>query len=457
MRIFPGGSRHIVSRAVDVALLLMFFAASVAQAGTIEGTVLNGSTGKAAGGVDVILIQLQGEMQPVATTKADGSGHFKFDRPEIGQGPMLLRVVYKGINYNEMAPPGRATAEVKIYESTEKASTVSISTHAIVLRPNGDQLLVGEEYGVENQTQPPVSFFKADGTFQFNLPSNGQIHDVSAWSSAGMPVTQGTIDKGKNREAIAFAFKPGENGVRVSYNMPYGGNQAVLHSQSPYAAQRVLIAAPPTLQVSAPGFTPAGTEQGFALYTRDNVAADATVDISVSGTAPPPESSRTVSGPPQAGAGGGAGGPGDGQDQTGSDAPAATVTSLPARLDDMKWILVGGFALLFVLGGAFLWRRPQVAVPQPAGAYAGGVTNGPVASSALPPVAATANAATAGVPDASSEIMAAVAQQARLSLDQLKDQMFRLELRRQAGTISESDYTRQRDQFETTLRELVRG
>jgi len=381
----------------------------------------------------------------VATTKADASGHFKFDRPEIGQGPMLLRVVYKGINYNEMAPPGRPTVEVKIYESTEKASTVSISTHAIVLRPNGGQLMVGEEYGVENQTQPPVSFFKTDGTFQFNLPSNGQIHDVSAWSSAGMPVVQGTIDKGKNRQAIAFAFKPGENGVRVSYNMPYGGNQAVLHSQSPYAAQRVLIAAPPTLQISAPGFTPAGNEQGFALYTRDTVAADQALDISVSGTAPPPESSRTVSGPSAAGAGG-AGGPGDGQDQTGSDAPAATVTTLPARLDGMKWILVGGFAILFALGGAFLWRRPQLAVPQPAGPY--------VAPGVL---AVTANAATAGARDASSEIMAAVAQQARLSLDELKDQMFRLELRRQAGTISESDYTRQRDQFESTLRELVRG
>jgi hypothetical protein len=355
-----------------------------------------------------------------------------------------------------MAPAGRPTAEVKIYESTDKPSTVSISTHAIVLRPNGDQLLVGEEYGVENQTQPPVSFFKADGTFQFNLPSNGQIHDVSAWSSAGMPVTQGTIDKGKNREAIAFAFKPGENGVRVSYNMPYGSNQAVLHSQSPYAAQRVLIAAPPTLQISAAGFTPAGNEQGFSLYTRDTVAADQALDISVSGTAPPPESSRTVSGPPPAGAGGAAGGPGDGQDQTGGDTPAPTVTSLPARLDNMKWILVGGFALLFVMGGAFLWRRPQVAVPQAEGPYAGG-PSAPAASAVPVVTAATANLASGGARDARSEIMAAVAQQARLSLDELKDQMFRLELRRQAGTISESDYTRQRDQFETTLRELVRG
>ena len=122
----------------------------------------------------------------------------------------------------------------------------------------------------------------------------------------------------------------------------------------------------------------------------------------------------------------------------------------------MKWILVGGFALLFVMGGALLWRRPQVAVPHGEGTYAGGQSI-PVAP-ALPPVTAVpANAPTAGVRDASSEIMATVAQQARLSLDELKDQMFRLELRRQAGTISESDYTRQRDQFETTLRELVRG
>jgi hypothetical protein len=95
-------------------------------------------------------------------------------------------------------------------------------------------------------------------------------------------------------------------------------------------------------------------------------------------------------------------------------------------------------------------------MPEPAAAGVYVAPGLPVAAS-MPPVAATANAATAGVRDASSEIMAAVAQQARLSLDELKDQMFRLELRRQAGTISESDYAQQRDRFEATLRELVRG
>ena len=43
------------------------------------------------------------------------------------------------------------------------------------------------------------------------------------------------------------------------------------------------------------------------------------------------------------------------------------------------------------------------------------------------------------------------------SLDSLKDRLFRLELRRQAGTISEEDYARERARTEQILRELVRG
>jgi hypothetical protein len=45
----------------------------------------------------------------------------------------------------------------------------------------------------------------------------------------------------------------------------------------------------------------------------------------------------------------------------------------------------------------------------------------------------------------------------RGSLDALKDNLFRLELRRQAGTITEEDYTRERARMEKVLRDLVRG
>ena len=44
-----------------------------------------------------------------------------------------------------------------------------------------------------------------------------------------------------------------------------------------------------------------------------------------------------------------------------------------------------------------------------------------------------------------------------LSLDSLKDQIFRLELRRQAGTISDEEYAQERARAEKVLRDLVRG
>jgi hypothetical protein len=45
----------------------------------------------------------------------------------------------------------------------------------------------------------------------------------------------------------------------------------------------------------------------------------------------------------------------------------------------------------------------------------------------------------------------------RSNLDQLKDTLFRLELRREAGTIAENDYIRERDRVQKTLRDLVKG
>jgi hypothetical protein len=119
-----------------------------------------------------------------------------------------------------------------------------------------------------------------------------------------------------------------------------------------------------------------------------------------------------------------------------------TATALPARLDSLKWILVAGFAAIFAFGFVFLLRRPQV--------VSVGASNGAPAEVAAPPSAATTpKTAAPGVADVNREI--------RGSLDELRDNLFRLELRRQAGTISEPDYARERQRMEQVLRDLVRG
>jgi hypothetical protein len=429
--------------------LLVCMVASAAFAGTVTGTVRNGTTGKPAAGVEMILIQLQAGMQPVANTKTDADGHYKFDHPGLGAGPMLIRAVYRGVNYHEPATPDKTTVDMQVFEPTDKATAISVTVRAIIVQPNGSDLAVTEEYNVANKTQPPLAYYRADGDFVFTLPEGAELGNVSAGAtSGGMPVVQNPVDKGKNSHSIAYAFRPGDSQVSLTYKLPYPGNQASLPIISRYAVEHLGVFAPPSVQISGGGFAAAGQAQGFSAYTRDSVAANMPLLVSISGTAPPPAQESAAAG----------NAPGDDTQnpsvnsriETGNEAPVASVTTLPARLDSLKWIIVGGFVALFALGSIYVARQPQPAV---------GEETSSAAISAPPPVPAKlsrkgrAASDSAGAASASANLDREV----RGSLDELKDVLFRLELRREAGTISPADYTRERDRVQTALRDLVKG
>jgi hypothetical protein len=122
----------------------------------------------------------------------------------------------------------------------------------------------------------------------------------------------------------------------------------------------------------------------------------------------------------------------------------AEVQAVPSRLDSLKWPLIGVFVVLFAFCG-FLLSRKQIIVAPAATASAPTPTVSPAYT---PPTPAVEKPAAAGS-------VAAISQQVNSSLDSLKDSLFRLELRRQAGTISEEEYARERAQFEKLLRDLV--
>ena len=73
-----------------------------------------------------------------------------------------------------------------------------------------------------------------------------------------MPVVQAPIDRGKNKYSVAYAFRPGENGVRFSYELPYGGNAASVKLPTVYPGARLVVVAPPTVQIAGEGLQSAG-------------------------------------------------------------------------------------------------------------------------------------------------------------------------------------------------------
>jgi hypothetical protein len=389
----------------------------------LHGTVKNGTSGKVAADIEVILIQLQGGMQPVANSKTDAQGQFSFDNPSVGVQPMLVRAIYKGINFHQPVPPGRSDVEVSIFEPSKDSKTISVASRIVFFQPSGANLTVAEEYSIQNNSQPPQAYFRPEGNFEFVIPDNAKLQQVAASGPTGMPVVQAPIDKKKGKYAIAYALRPGQNIVRYSYEVPYPGNSASIKVATIYPEARLLVVASPTVQVSGDGLQSGGQEQGMSVYGRENVPASNVMTVSVSGTAPPLQNAGSESG---------AGGR-DAPDAQ-APAPAANIQSIPGRLDVLKWPLIAGFVGIFALGAILLARKPVPAV-------AGG----------MPAAHPTADSVAASTP--LGQVDAAVG----TSLEALKDQLFRLELRRQAGTISEAEYAQERARAEKVLRELVRG
>ena len=411
---------------------------------TVHGTVKNGTTGKPAADIEVILIQLQGGMQPVLNSKTDAQGQFTFDYPSIGAQPMLIRAVYKGINFHQPLPPGRNEVQVEVFDPSRDPKTISVNTHFVIFQPNGATLEVGEEYAIKNESQPAQAYFRADGNFDFAIPDGASLKQVAAQGPSGMPVVQAPIDRGKNKYSVAYAFRPGENGVRFSYELPYANNTASVKLPTVYPGARLVVVAPPSVQITGEGLQSGGQEQGMSIYSRDGLAPNSAMTVAISGTAPPPSNAASDT---DAGAQ-------NREEQQGSGpAGGAAIQAVPGRLDALKWPLVGGFLGMFALLAVLLARRPVVAV-------AGGPSEmAPQAQTAKASwkTAAQAPTETAPVASARPPNLAQVDAAVGTSLDALKDTLFRLELRRQAGTISEEEYNQERARAEKVLRDLVRG
>ena len=109
----------------------VFFGVVGTHAAVLHGTVKNGTTGKTVSGVEVILLQLQGGMQPVGNSKTDAQGQFTFDNPSVGAQPMLVRAVYKGINFHTPLPPGRSDIEVAVFEPSKDPKTIAVGSRIV--------------------------------------------------------------------------------------------------------------------------------------------------------------------------------------------------------------------------------------------------------------------------------------------------------------------------------------
>jgi hypothetical protein len=428
--------------------LISLFAASISLAGTVHGSVVNRTTGKPVPNTDVDLLSPTQGMALLASVKSDAQGQFTATNDAIGAGPVLVRATYQGVSFNAFLPPGRPQVDVEVFDVTKDPKTIFPSSHVVIFQPRDGKLIGAEEYNVKNNSNPPVAYFRTEGNFEFAIPEKAALQHVTATGSLGMDVPQASIEKGKGLYAIAYAFHPGETNIRLSYELPYPGNSATLKLPAVYAGVRMLLVAPPGVTLTGTGISAAGQEQGMNVFLHEALAARGALTVSISGVGSP-QAAETADGQGQQ------------QRQEGnSRTQGQQVDVAPPRLNQLfsPWYKYLVFILVIAtafLVFAFILSQKKIVVVS----SGDDIGEPPPTNAGNPEKGKRSKNPAAKAPDAKqqSATVESVKNKVNASLDSLKEEVFRLELRKQAGTISEEDYAREKSRVEKLLRDLVRG
>jgi hypothetical protein len=434
-------SRHLIAALVGLLSLAL---TGVAAAQTLSGTVTNGTTGKPAAGDEVILINIANGMDVAANIKADSSGKFSFKLSDAG-APHLIRAVHQGVTYHQMAPPGTNSVEVQVYDVAKKVPEVRVTADVMRFQAEGGRLKGIRLFAVNNASAPPKTQMN-DHNFEFYLPAHATIEQAQAKAPNGQPIgAEAMPQSDKNRFAVNFPLRPGETQIQVQFTMPYSGS-LTFDPKPLYPAEHVVVVLPKSMQFDA-------ANASLFQSMNDPNQSDTIVEVARQ-TGPGQSLTYTIKGtgtfsesPQQVASGSAQAGSAQGQQEGMSNRPGGglgTPIDTPDPLQQYRWWILGGFAIMLAAGGWVVTKRQTSVATAPASA---GQTVTPTPKPRQAPRAAAAAAPASAAPSTANTPAAKSA----MLLEALKEEMFQLELERRQGKITPSEYEKAKAALDQTL------
>ncbi len=412
----------------SVALL----ACQAAFAQAITGVVTNGTTGKPAGGIEVVLVDPMQGMSELVKTTTDQQGKFLL-QAGAAQGPRLVRAARDGVHYFRMAPPGTSNVAIEVYDAAKRVDRIEGTADVIRIQADNSTLQVVELFAVNNASSPPKTLI-ADPGFEVAIPESAQLDGADAQGPNGQPISispQPLAPKG--HYSLPYPLKPGETRFQVAYELPYNGeatfSPTLLHSWN-----HVVLVLPPSMvwkPKNAALFQHMEDQQGgegsVQVASSVKPGQDLSFRISGSGSFPnPPEAAQTGSELPSS--------PGTRDSRPGGG--LGPPIDAPDALAKYRWVILGALAVVLA-GGAYIsvTRGPKpVAAAEPA------------SGASAPPAQLTGTAQTASPAAASG---------GNALLEVMKDELFQLEIERQQGVITQQDYEKQKAALDQTLKRAL--
>lgn len=394
-----------MKRRSTLALAACFLLASlVAEAATLTGRVMNGTTNKPSAGDEVILIKLASGMEELAHTKTDASGKFSFNVED--NALHLVRAVHQGVTYHKPVPPGTSSVNVQVFDVSPKLSGISAVADLMYIQAQRGQLGITRIFAVDNKSMPPRTQMN-DANFEFYVPEGAEIEAATAQTAGGQPVNVSpTPQAEKGRYAFVFPLRPGQTQFQVSFRMAYGGKR-MIDPRLIYPLEHFVAVMPRSITFTA-------AQSGVYEDKQPPDQPEAVAEVA-SNPKPGQKLAFEISGEGvlkdqnQDASNGGQGATSASADNRPGGGLGPPIEA-PDSLDKYRGYLLGGFALVLVAGAVYISSRARNAAPA-----------------------------------------SAVNNHSATLLDGLKEELFQLEMERQRGQISGPEYQQAKAALDQTL------
>jgi hypothetical protein len=440
----PAAASNERGTCICVALAVLLLTA-LAAAQTLTGEVKNSTIGKPSAGDEVVVFKLGQGMEELGRTKTDAAGQFslKLDDP---QSPHLVRAIHQGVTHHRVALPGTTSVVIEVSDVAKRVDGIHVVADIMRVQTAQGHILVTRDFGVRNTSNPPRTQMN-ERNLEFYVPDNAHIiaDSATAASENGNPLKSAPVpEPEKNRYSFIFPLRPGFTHFEVAYDLPYSGS-VNLDPKSIYPLQNFVVILPKAMQFHA-----ATGSTGFKLINNPN-QPDASVRVaanirsgqnlafSISGegkleTGKQSGTQRSVeSGEKSTGnaartdsrnrPGGGLGAPID----------------APDPLQKYRWWILGGSAAALLIGGIRVASRQQ----STKGAFRRRKNSSSLEEESDHQAAGASTLQATRAYDA--------VKPASMLIDGIKEELFRIEVERKRGQLSQAEYQKAKSALDQTL------
>jgi hypothetical protein len=253
-----------------ILLATTLLLSSSAQAATLQGRIVNGTTGE-PGRADLVEVYdvTKSSAAPVASVEnVDGS--FTLEGiPDAAAAHFRIQVTANGMQFTQAVPDFEGPQEIFVFDVTDDISDVVLLRHHVIFTRDPEHIQATEFFEFDNRTDPPRAIRSSALPMRLQLDHDMHGAPTASLMGAAVPIQ---LDLTPTDEPAVLGLKqdlqPGPTRVIVRYLLHEENRSLAWATRSIYETEeRRLLVNPMDIEIESAGMVPTDPAiEGYATW-----------------------------------------------------------------------------------------------------------------------------------------------------------------------------------------------